>query len=98
MSQLSRVIKRDSEKKSCLTLWREFYAHWTTSISCNALSLTALDNDRQLFANGAKISTELGDARSTFLIANGKMKSLRHWASNCAKVLLGISNNFALVL
>lgn len=97
MSQLWRVIKRDSEKKSGLTLSSGFYAHWTTSISCNALSLTALDSDRQLFA---KISTELRDARLTFLITNGEIEIATPLvlASNCAKALLGIDNNFALVL
>jgi len=53
------VIKRDSEKKLGLTLSSGLYAHRTTSISCNALSLIALDNDQLLFAIEVKISTEL---------------------------------------
>lgn len=105
MSQLWRVIKRDSEKKSGLTVSSRFYAHWTTSISCNALSLIGLDSDQQLFANGAKISIELHDARLTFLIANGEKIEIEIeiatplvLASNCTKALLGVDNNFALVL
>lgn len=99
MSRLWRVIKRDSEKKSGLTVSSRFYAHWTTSISCNALSLIGLDSDQQLFVIEVKISIEL-HTRSTFLIANGEIEIATPLvlASNCAKALLGVDNNFALML
>lgn len=88
-----------SEKKSGLTLSSGFYAHWTTSVSCNALSPSL--RSRQWPASFRDRSENFYRSYATrdrlSWIAYGEIEigPPSVLTSNCATALSGIDNNFA---